>query len=497
MQAPNVLFVVWDACRLDAASQYASTLRDLATDNLWFENAITPAGYSLPAHASLFTGVYPHEHGIYSPEHSFDDQPLLRALGDRGYLRYGVSANGFASPMYGFDRGFDRFANTQGQMIYPDGLDVHAFAGRSRTDRGQVDVDSFDHGSLAREILTHAHPLRSLVNVLSAGLTELVRAYPSLERIPHPRFSRISEFGYRPRRNTRAVEGLLDEAMAQDRPFFLFVNYMDAHHPYAPGTPLQEEYCGRTYSQGELQRLAELTHPLDFLERSREGSALDEPTREQIQCLYAGEVATVDAHLAKLLQALEDRGLRDETLIVVTADHGENLGETDDLGETRIGHVLSASDALLRVPLVLAHRNLEGRVVNNTVSVKDLFEVVLNPEPLLASKGSDLGGLEADGPVAAEVPAYLNQPLWERYPSLRDLLARSLVAAYFDDWKVVATSAGDVRAFHDGTEQASDAAPDRLREVANRHLEALPNDAVTGSELSDQAVSHLKALGYI
>lgn len=498
MRPPNVLFVVLDACRLDAARDHADALGALADDNLWFENAVTPAGYSLPSHVSMFTGEYPHEHGVYNQEHTIDRQPLLDRLGERGYRRYAVSANGFASAMYGFDRGFDEFYNTQGQMVYPEGLDIHAYAARGRDEGGNVDVGRLGRLDLLRAVVGHDHPLKSLANVAAGGVTELVRAYPALERVPHPRFNRVAEFAYRPERNTRTIERVL-ESHAADReaPFFLFTNYMDPHHPYAPPEPFQRERCGRTFSRGELRELAELSHPLKYLQRRERGEDLEEATLRRLRCLYEGEVASADGHLDRLLTTLEELGLREDTLVVVTADHGENLGERDRMGERRVGHILSASDSLLRVPLVLAHPDLAGRTVEEYVSVKDLFGLLGDPGPLLASSGRDLGALATDGPVAAEVPAYVNDVLWERYPELREQLARSVSVAYDEGWKVVATSAGEHRAWAGETERDPADAPREVDELALDNLASLPTESVAGRELSDDAVSHLEALGYI
>jgi arylsulfatase A-like enzyme len=503
MRPPNVLLVVWDACRLDAAREHAPTLARLAEDNLRFENAITPAGYSLPSHVSLLTGEYPHDHGIYHQEHTIDRQPLLDELGERGYRRDAVSANGFASAMYSFDRGFDRFYNTQGQMVYPEGLDVHAYAARARDEGGEVRVGSLGRLSLVREVLGHDHPLKSIANVCAAGTTEVVRRYPALERVPHRRFSRTAEFSYDPARNTRTIRRLLgnharsSDDGPEDHPFFLFTNYMDPHHPYAPPGEYQRGHCGRTFPLSELRELADRTHPLKFLQRHEEGETLPEDVLETVRNLYAGEVERADDHLARLLDALEAHDLREETIVVVTADHGENLGEVDTMGEARFGHILSASDHLLRVPLVVAHPELEGRTVEEYVSTKDLYGLCTDPEPLLDSGGRDLGPLAHDGPVAAELPAYLNEVLWERYPGLRKLLARSVSVAYDDGWKAVATSADEVRAFHDGEERPPGDAPDAVRETARENLERMPSESVTGHGLSEEAVSHLEALGYV
>jgi arylsulfatase A-like enzyme/Flp pilus assembly protein TadD len=96
----------------------------------------------------------------------------------------------------------------------------------------------------------------------------------------------------------------------RSRPFFLWLHYYDPHHPYAPPVPFEERYAG-------------------------------DP--------YAGEVASTDHHIGLLFQELDRLGLTDDTLVVVTADHGEGMG---DHGESR--HSLLVYQETMRVPLVFA-----------------------------------------------------------------------------------------------------------------------------------------------
>lgn len=499
MSLPNILLVVWDACRLDAARDHAPTLASLAAENLWFENAVTPGGYSLPSHVSMVTGRYPHEHGIYSLIHSIDETPLVEELGERGYARYGVSANGFASPNYEFDREFDRFYNTQSEMVYPKGIDVHHYARKARTrDSGKFAIGGINPLHLSREVLTHPHPLKSTANFAAAGIRDAVNTWPVLRRVPHPRFDKYSEFCYSPAKNTRAIRSVFDEAAEGDQPFFVFANYMDAHHPYAPPAHYQREYLGRTLPYRRLSELAEQTSPWEFIRAVQRGERpLDDATLETVRDLYAGEVRTADEHLRKLLDALDERGLREETLVVVTADHGENLGETDRMGETRIGHVLSSSDNLLRVPLVVAHPRLEGRRVEEYVSTKDLRWLLTDGlRDFVESEGSDLSALwPENGIVSGQVPAKLKQALYDRYPELSDLFQRHIAVCYANDWKVVLTSADEEGAWHGEEPRPLQEVPTELVSTCRNNLEALIETTHEGTNEVD--TGHLEALGYL
>lgn len=501
MGRPNLLLVVWDACRLDAARKRAPTLERLAEDNLRFENAIAPAGQSLGSHVSMFTGEYPHQHGMYKQSDIIDSAlPLVDHLGTAGYDRYAVSANGFAAPKYGFDRGFDEFYNTQGLTAYPQGLDVHGYARQVReANDGEFDVGDIAYSDLLRKTLGHDHPLKSLANVGSAALSELVNAYPALQRIPHRRFNKYNEFSYSPDQNTECITRLVADSAEGDRPFFIFTNYMDTHHPYTPPNQYQREYCDRTFSYRELSRIAEDSHPFNYLERLHRDGGVPDSRVDTIRNLYAGEVRTVDDHLGILLRVLEQHGIRDETLIVVTADHGENLGETNWMGERHMGHVRSASENHLRVPLVIAHPDLHSKTVHEYVSLKNVYRLLTDElRSFLSSGGADVGVLTPENDaVLAEVPKTTSTALAETYPELSDVLQRHLVASYADGWKVVLGSDGTERAWKDGDRRDVTAAPsDAIRET-NRAVETFVDRDEAKRDLSETEKRQLEALGYL
>lgn len=501
MATPNILLLIWDACRLEAARTHAPTLQSLAEQNLAFSNAITPAGYSLPSHVSLVTGEYPSEHRTYNQGQNINQMPLLDELGEAGYTRYGISANGFASPMYRFDSKFDHFYNTQGQMVYPDGLDVHRFGReiREQSDDKNGILNFSTVKQVCKRVLTHQRPLKSSINVGAAALMELTRHSQLLQQIPHPRFDPYSEFNYSPTKNTKLIQSILRKEATSEGPFFLFANYMDTHRPYAPPDEYQKHHCGRTFSYKELSHLNQIARPWQFIEQVEKGNPPDEDTLDTLRDLYAGEVNVVDDHLGRILATLEQNGLQEETVIIITADHGENLGEVDRLGEQRIGHVASASDHLLRVPLVVAHPSFETREVTEYVSIKDLRYLLTEGRPkLMESRGSDLSTMLPEaGVVSSQVPASGNESLNTRHPEVEEYLNRHISVAYTEGWKVCAMSTGPEYAWNPaGTEVTMDEAPDAAVEAARTNLEKLT--ATTGdNELSQTDIDHLEALGYL
>lgn len=492
---PNILLVVWDACRYDYAFEHASFLQELASSNVKFENAVAPSPWSLPSHASIFSGRHPHEHGSCQFGESVET-PVVETLSGRGYETYGVSANGFASQRTGFDESFDTFRYTGGRDRYIDGMDVSGRAQKLLRDDETSHADAFVH--TLRRIPRQDHPIKSLANLATVGLGELATTSESLQRLPHPVFAPTSDYSYTPKKNTQMIKAIL-EGHDTEQPFFLFTNYMDTHRCYKPDSNLQEKHLGQTLSYSELVRLnEEVAAPFSF-ESRKAHDTLHEADVEDIRGLYVGEVETVDRHLQKIHETLEDEGLLEETVVVVTADHGENLGETDKMGRVRMGHEASVSDAVLHVPLVVAHPELEAVTIEDEFSLERLSELftglsdVAHPSDAIHSAIPDC--------AVSQYPATGGKDdTFEKYPevpeeTVRHRSSEHSAVAYGDGWRVIVESTGECWAFKNGERMALAEAPDKLVSQADDHLENLLE--LSADELSDSQVSQLEALGYI
>jgi arylsulfatase len=156
----------------------------------------------------------------------------------------------------------------------------------------------------------------------------------------------------------------LDAWLASDpeEPFFVLVHEVDLHQPHG--------LLGREQEPG-----------LEAVYRDLMGSSGEEAARREVERLYDAYLSAYDTRIGTLLDALEQRGLREDTLIVLTSNHGEELGEAGT-----VGHTGGYRDALLRVPLVLVHPDLpSGRIVGSPVQSLDLAPTLL-----------DLAGLPQD-----------------------------------------------------------------------------------------------------
>lgn len=302
----NVLLIVMDTVRADHLSLHgyqrptSPTLEAIARRGVVFDFARAPAPWTLPSHAAMFTGRWPHELSVDT------DQPLDREavtlaeiLSRHGYACGGFAGNSFyCNAWFGLDQGFSRYqAAPENQVIS------------------------------VQETLRCAALGRRLTPLWSDGADKTINR--SAAEI------------------NRAALAWLDEN--PERPFFLFLNYFDAHAPYTvpAGAPLR-------FSQATRKQVFEASRAA-FEARER-AAGLATPERrtadERLASLAPGAyddcIRYVDEQIARLLDELERRGRRRDTWIIVTADHGEHFGEHD-----QFWHGSSLYRPVVDVPLLI------------------------------------------------------------------------------------------------------------------------------------------------
>jgi arylsulfatase A-like enzyme len=302
------LLIVFDTARADAFEPYGAgagsspVVADLARRGGALPKMFAPACWTIPSHSSLFTGLLPRANGlIRAPEgRPAGCRPVLEAQSERllsevfrraGYRTGAISTNLWLTERSGFDLGFDEF----------------------------VAVDT------QRQAALHLDDLRSRVRW---GL-EAVRA-------------RADDGG---REAGRILSDWVDRPGEQ--PFFCFVNLIECHSPYLPPSPFN--------SLGPLERWraadeARRHLTLDAIWKACAGG-FDVPPEaiERMRTLYADAIRLLDDWLGSVLDGLDRSGILDETLVVVTSDHGENLGESG-----MMGHAFSLDQRLLHLPCVTA-----------------------------------------------------------------------------------------------------------------------------------------------
>jgi arylsulfatase A-like enzyme len=423
--APNVLFIVLDTVRADHMSAYGYARNTtpvfdrLAADGVLFAQAMAPAPWTLPSHASMFTGRPVHEHGADRLRPYLDRRypTLAEAMAGQGYVTAAFSANtSWVNRLSGLDRGF-----------------IHFDRRRSLS------------GLLARSVLGQ-HVIKRAVR--HVGFRDVLGRRHGSE-ITHAFTSWLVA-------NTR-------------RPFFAFLNYYDAHAPYtAPREYRSRFMTARDWSIDEALRYPYPPGNWDGWEAGR----------SYWTAAYDAGLSSLDSEIGRLLQHLATSGELDNTLVMITSDHGEALGEH---GLFQHGNSLYRHQIWVPLLIRLPRTVPAGMRVSDPVSTTDLPATVLAltqastdfrmPGQTLSRFWSG-SGHPAPGFEPVLSHAAHNEEAGKGWPVSRGRLWSLLT----DEWHFIATEGGGVELFAlagDPAESASLASNPQVQPIVDRFLETL------------------------
>ncbi|MDR3635983.1 MAG: sulfatase [Isosphaeraceae bacterium] len=353
--APNVLLIVLDTVRADALTPYGShrdttpTLNRLSRQGVRFENARATAPWTLPSHASMFTGHWPHALGV-SLTTPLDDTHLTLAkfLKRRGYATAGFAANhSLCTPSYGLDRGFIHY---EGRPISLD--------------------DIFGCTALGQRFFPHLDVLRYAASWLWGG-SDAANAF--------------QPFVSTHRKNAEEInrDFLRWVSAGTGRPFFAFLNYFDVHSPYVPPRHHAQHFGLRPEGWADYSTLRDWEKIQDVNRWSKtEKIELSPRDITLARDGYDDGLAYLDGQLGRLFTALEQRGILRNTLVIVTSDHGEEFGE-----HGLFFHFASLHRPELDVPLLMTFpsRIPPGLSVTEPVSLRCLPATIVD---LIGAQGA-------------------------------------------------------------------------------------------------------------
>jgi arylsulfatase A-like enzyme len=337
--SPNLVLVVLDTVRAESLSVYgyerqtSPQLEQLARKGVRFEQARTAAAWTLPSYASMFTGRWPYELSARQDQALDASYPTIAEfLRDRGYATAGFVGNTFfCNSWYGLDRGFLHYEDVAVSLV---------------------------------EIIRSSDLGRLLVRKLAPDTCSRDRVHAYFNRKDAPTINRdaLAWLSNRP----------------EGRPFFMFLNYYDAHDPYLTALGADRHFGLRPKSAGEIAALR------NWL--SVDHTKLPPRTLQVARDGYDDCVAYLDDQLGRLLAELESKGLMENTVVIVTADHGELFGEHGGYG-----HGSHLYKQVINVPLLLVTpgRKPAKRVVTSPISLRDLPATVVD---LLGFGGSPFPG---------------------------------------------------------------------------------------------------------
>jgi arylsulfatase A-like enzyme len=369
----NVVLIVLDTVAANHLSlngykqETSLTLSELAERGVCFSAARSSSSWSLPSHATMFTGRWLHElsAGWLTP---LADEPITLAefLGSRGYATAGFVANTvYCAADSGLARGFTRYDD----FIFP--------------------------------ALTAFKP-SVLVNRVLAGIKKSIEPVEEMFGLePHRTWTdwiwRQLDDDRKPAATVnQELLGWLEGRAQPERPFFAFLNYFDAHYPYFLPS-------GRMHRFGfEPTNFRQYVMLRDWFTQSRTG--LSPREMAFASTAYDDCIADLDEQIGRLLDELESRGVLENTWVIITSDHGESFGEHENI----FCHGTSLYQTEVHVPLLILPPGgtISKQVVNETVSLRDLAATIVNVSGQSAGSpfpGESLGRFWNGGSTSALV----------------------------------------------------------------------------------------------
>ncbi|WP_144920825.1 sulfatase [Halorubrum salsamenti] len=452
MKNPDVLFVILDSVRRDRVSAYGHgrtttpNLDQLASEATLFEHAYTAAPWTLPSHCSMFTGLFPSEHGVTN---GFSDRSLrlpesIETLTERlsadGYRTAGFSNNPWVGSLSGIDRGFDEYVEWDLEIGVDGDTDISTTRDR---------LYSAAHGLLAQAA-------RQPVFLLKRRLF-------------------TSNLVNRATRWLRATAG-------DEPPAFTFLNLMEAHSPYFP--PKDAFEALDLSPPGPIEPRLLNTKLLAYVLGRND---LPPERRERVLEFYDASLRYQDRKLGQLLSILKETGRYDDTLVVIASDHGKNLGDLDRDGTPP--H--STRGVNTDVPLIVKQPGQDApERVSDPAKLTGISDLVTDPElPPTAALCSEEVALVED---------YVPHTGRASEPTTR---WRVLVDGTH---RYVRSEDGREYLFGpDGGQLSGDQEPlrNRFSEAMERHVEALSErgteDESDPEDLSRGIESQLEDLGYL
>jgi len=318
---PSVILIVLDTLRASGVtalqnSGFINNLDSFARDSLVFETCVTPGFFTFPSHASLFTGVYPPEHGCETIA---------------GYYL----ADGFVTLAEQFRAHGCRTA----AVVSNYGWLNNAFNM----------LQGFELTSSLRNIgVNHTLPFHPAVNVfsyLTNIYNKVIIAYRIADDINATAFAAMNKIA--------------------KEPFFLFLNYMDVHTPYRPPRPYDSYFLEQPFPQ--LYRLKQ--YYLQYREKNSKDS-----WDKYLLSQYYGELAYLDSELGNLMQRLKQMNLYDSSLIVITSDHGELFGE-----HGYYSHYTPMFEGIAKLPLMIKFpKSASTGSIHKIINLTDVYPTILS-----------------------------------------------------------------------------------------------------------------------
>jgi len=454
----NIALVVLDTLRKDYFDEHFDWLPGVR-----YENAYSPSHWTVPVHASMFTGRYPREVGVHANSEKLDcpEMVLAESLSKNGYTTRAFSANGNISDYFEFDRGFDEFRVNWRAEGWKEELEF------------KDEADVFDWKSFNSET-DYRYPLRPLIGIFKSVFGD----YDTLPSFKHG-FDRKMRGPGSPKLSEDPLDYGSKEALEYVRRTnfggdeFLFLNIMDAHNPYKP----PEEY--QTVEPVRLHGLKATVQGPDV-------------SSDRVRRAYEDSVRYLSDMYKKIFRELEDSF----EYIITLSDHGELLGEHDSWE-----HLCGIYPELTHVPLSVYSDSHQDGVADEMVNLLDIHATVLETAGVPTS---DLDYLTRGENILGN---FVPRDTVSEFHGLSRLHIQSLEDEWLEKVRYMNVELNGVAsppAYYGyetfkGFEESGEASPDDLRARLNELVKGLERRETTREDyddMSDEIMERLEDLGY-
>ncbi|MFB6209479.1 MAG: sulfatase [Candidatus Nanohaloarchaea archaeon] len=366
----NVVFIVTDAMRRDRVGAYnnevdfTGSIDKFAEEATIFEDAVSNSSWTLPSHASFFTGIYPWEH--YATQRNLElkveKDTLAERFSEEGYKTYCYSINGFLRPHSGLLKGFDRWGSFKISDRFSTLVKLKA-----KAEKWLASDDSW----LKKKLMS------------------------------------IGDYFYHYKQGEmRETEKIMEEArrtVTGSDNFFLFMNLMDPHVPYFPPEEYRKKHSGPEPSQ-------------ICQDNSEYYSGKKEADFNEISRIYNASIDYMDDQIGEFFDFLKKQDIWDDTVIVLVSDHGQLLGE-----EGHYGHQYSVHEKLVQVPLIVKGAGRD--VLEEQVELRELYDLIQGWAGLAEKEtpGTEIakGGYEFPDMMRQRIPEDRIEELYRRHTFAR------------------------------------------------------------------------------
>lgn len=427
-----------------------------------FTNCLSHAIWSLPSDASILTGTYPSRHGagMWNETVPSDIPTVAERFARLGYRTIGVSQNAYCSESTGLDRGFEDF-----EWVHRSNL--------LRTAGPRI-------------VLKYLLRLRSH----SAGYT----APPGRQRSEYL----AAELA---KQKLTGLEG-------SDDPFFMFVHTLGTHLPYLPPLPYRDAFTDDIELPPDEAAEVAYERSSNYFGEIADGCTFSPEVKEALDAMYDGVLGYVDSWIGAFFEHVRSLDLG-PTVVVVTADHGDLLGEQGVLG-----HQLSVHHGLVNVPLVIhGPTSLTDVAGDSLIQHIDVMRGLLRDAGASAETLEELDGVDPRQETRDYALSQRGNQTYETaveqvqsHDPAADLsrFPAGLVHAVSDaEFKLVHSERGE--ALYDLPDEETDVAAEHPSAVEDRRsyldetVDQLRSKGASGEEreMSDAMKSQLADLGYV